>query len=683
MITKALLEEPVIHINEADPPVSGASTMVKLSNGNILVAWISSKVDFGTDVGSSHNYHAQIYAPDGTRVGAEFVINNQVTGYQTALQLAPLSNGGFVAAWTTEATGGSSSNSVDVHARLFTDSGAPLGLEFIVNSGLAGVQNAKGVVATPDGGFAVLYEDTATGGGSATGLHLQAFTSTGATTGADVTLQPQVGNVITLHGGNLLVVWSETVNGALDVKARIFASTGTALSEVFTVNQDTAGSQGAANAVLLSDGRFVVVWGDSNNGAVDVEMRIFNADGTPAGDEVLVNTITDGLQGNPIVTAMGDGGFVVSWSDNPTTFTPTGDLLYYLSGQRFDVAGSKQGDQFSFEVPTYLINGHGLTGLEDGRVAMTWAPVLVSFPPGGGTGTVTDASAYLRFIDFTDANAAPQITWLGGGDVANIALAEDVPSGAFVWEHAFGRIAASDPNGDRLTFALSGEDAALFSHDPLSGRLVLNQSVNFETPRDFDRDNVYRVTITVSDGITSDTQELAITVTNVIDGVSLTGTDKGNSLSGTEREDSLSGLGGNDTLRGLSGDDSIDGGMGNDTITGGEGADILTGGFGRDTFGYANLSDSQFDFQDFITDFSRAQGDRISLSAIDANLNRARDQSFNFIGSAEFGQIAGQLRYYYADGSTFVTGDVDGDGLGDFLIQLDGTIPLTGTDFIL
>ena len=36
-----------------------------------------------------------------------------------------------------------------------------------------------------------------------------------------------------------------------------------------------------------------------------------------------------------------------------------------------------------------------------------------------------------------------------------------------------------------------------------------------------------------------------------------------------------------------------------------------------------------------------------------------------------------------ADGNTFVQGDIDGDGVADFVIQVDGTVNLVGGDFIL
>ena len=84
-----------------------------------------------------------------------------------------------------------------------------------------------------------------------------------------------------------------------------------------------------------------------------------------------------------------------------------------------------------------------------------------------------------------------------------------------------------------------------------------------------------------------------------------------------------------------------------------------------------------------ITDFSQADGDVIDLSAIDARTGLAGNQAFTFIGNAAFGNVAGQLRYVFDAGNTYVEGDRNGDGAADFALRLDGLIALTASDFVL
>ncbi len=157
-----------------------------------------------------------------------------------------------------------------------------------------------------------------------------------------------------------------------------------------------------------------------------------------------------------------------------------------------------------------------------------------------------------------------------------------------------------------------------------------------------------------------------------------------NVLHGSASSNTLSGLEGADTIRGGGGRDTIDGGAGADLIDGGVGKDTLTGGAGRDVF--------QFDdgdmgatraLADVITDFSRADNERIQLSLVDANSGAAGDQAFAWIGNGAFTGAAGELHYAHAGGNTYVEGDTDGDGTADFAIALTGTVNLAAGDFVL
>ena len=83
--------------------------------------------------------------------------------------------------------------------------------------------------------------------------------------------------------------------------------------------------------------------------------------------------------------------------------------------------------------------------------------------------------------------------------------------------------------------------------------------------------------------------------------------------------------------------------------------------------------------RDLITDFRRAQGDRIDLSGIDANGNLAGDQAFAFIGTAAFSRVAGQARF----GNGLLQLDVNGDGRSDMDVAAQGLTALLATDFYL
>ncbi len=75
-------------------------------------------------------------------------------------------------------------------------------------------------------------------------------------------------------------------------------------------------------------------------------------------------------------------------------------------------------------------------------------------------------------------------------------------------------VTSNDPDGDFVTYALSGTDAALFRVDS-GGILTFATSPDFENPQDFGQDNVYNVQVVATDDNGGrDIANLAITVTD-------------------------------------------------------------------------------------------------------------------------------------------------------------------------
>jgi Ca2+-binding RTX toxin-like protein len=141
-----------------------------------------------------------------------------------------------------------------------------------------------------------------------------------------------------------------------------------------------------------------------------------------------------------------------------------------------------------------------------------------------------------------------------------------------------------------------------------------------------------------------------------------------------------------DQIKGGSAVDTINGGNGNDKINGAAGADILTGGAGNDVFKYANTIDSGLGAaSDRITDFTIGQ-DRLNFVRIDADAVTAGDQAFTFLGTAAFATTGlGQLRYLTSGSDLIVQADVNGDGVADMEVVLQGIggQVLAGADFVL
>ena len=75
-------------------------------------------------------------------------------------------------------------------------------------------------------------------------------------------------------------------------------------------------------------------------------------------------------------------------------------------------------------------------------------------------------------------------------------------------------VSASDADGDTLTYSVSsGDDSALVSINS-SGVVTFISSPDFELPSDANTDNNYQITVTVSDGSLTDSENFTLTVTN-------------------------------------------------------------------------------------------------------------------------------------------------------------------------
>ena len=177
---------------------------------------------------------------------------------------------------------------------------------------------------------------------------------------------------------------------------------------------------------------------------------------------------------------------------------------------------------------------------------------------------------------------------------------------------AVGTVAANDPDGDDLTYAIAGgDDAGFFDINPTTGALRFVNSPDFETREDANGNNVYNVTVSVTDehGV-STTQAISVSVTNVSEpgqtfnlgngsqtrvgttgndtmnggngNDNLNGNDGNDNINGGNDHDTLVGGRGNDRMRGDNGNDWLDGGLGDDDLEGGNGRDTMFGGAGND-----------------------------------------------------------------------------------------------------
>lgn len=154
-------------------------------------------------------------------------------------------------------------------------------------------------------------------------------------------------------------------------------------------------------------------------------------------------------------------------------------------------------------------------------------------------------------------------------------------------------------------------------------------------------------------------------------------------LTGNTADNYIVGASANDVLSGLAGNDVLLGEYGNDILIGGAGIDVLFGGYGADRFVFADGDLGKTGTTtDLVVDFQRNEGDRIDLSAIDANTKAAGNQAFSFIGTNAFTNVAGQARFATTSNGSVLEMDTNGDGVADYALRIDGNTFMQASDFV-
>jgi hypothetical protein len=297
---------------------------------------------------------AQRYAASGAPLGLEFRVNTYTTGAQGLLDVGSDPSGNFVVAWTSIGQDGST---YGIFGQRFATSGAPLGPEFRVNSYTTGGQGYPSIAADSAGNFVIVWES---GGqdGSSYGAFGQRYNSSGAPLGPEFrvntyTTGPQYDpRVASDSAGNFIVVWSSNQDGSADgIFGQRYASSGAPVGLEFRVNTYTTSGQHFPAVASDSSGNFVVVWSSQfQDGSADgVFGQRYASSGAPVGPEFRVNVFTTNYQSRPDVSSDASGDFVVVWNSDLQDGSLTG-----VFGQRYANTGAPLGPEF--RVNTYTTN---------------------------------------------------------------------------------------------------------------------------------------------------------------------------------------------------------------------------------------------------------------------------------------------------------------------------------------
>ncbi len=128
----------------------------------------------------------------------------------------------------------------------------------------------------------------------------------------------------------------------------------------------------------------------------------------------------------------------------------------------------------------------------------------------------TNTASQNLTVTVTDVDEAPAFT----GTEVSVDVAEGTTTVGYT-------PSVTDPEGADLTYSLTGDDAGLFSVDTSTGAITFNTAPDFEVPgnSNSNSNNAYLLTVTVSDGTNTASQNLTVNVTNVDEAPAFTGTE--------------------------------------------------------------------------------------------------------------------------------------------------------------
>ena len=312
------------------------------SDGRFVIIWSS----YGQD-GSSNGVFGQLFDPNCSPLGEEFQVNATSSGNQGEPAVAMDTTAGFVVAW--QGPGLIEDEQEDIFARRFDPNGLPIGDEFLVNSFTNDQQLFPSVAINDNGVFIVVWESSNTPEENDKVICGQLYDSNGVEFGTEflVNAEPSVcryPDVVADANGNFAVVWMVD-KSRNSIMARMFDPNGTPRTDTFQVNTVRFSSIARPSIAMDAAGNFVVAWdGDPNlAGLDDIHARLYDANGTPLGEQFVVNTTTAGAQQYPQVVMNDDGEFVIVWD---CRIDPNSESERDIFGQRFDCQGQRLGDEF-------------------------------------------------------------------------------------------------------------------------------------------------------------------------------------------------------------------------------------------------------------------------------------------------------------------------------------------------
>lgn len=321
------------------------SAVAVSSNGDFVTVWTSDR-----DGGGGSTIMMSRNSADGSPfflLSGEVPVNEDVSGTQNSPAVAMNSRGDYVVAWSGDGLGG---NGSDVYLRRFHYSGLAASSQVRVNSFTTGDQLQPAVGRDADGDTVVVWASE-NQDGDGWGIYGMRFDADGTSVGGEflvnsLTLGDQQNASVAMDAiGNFVVTWtSSTGDGdGATIFARRWNNQGMALGAEFQVNSYSTGAQTSPSIDGNAAGDFVITWtsqGEDGDG-FGVFAKLFDSSGSAVTAAFQVNDYTLGNQSQPSVAMDAGAQFTIAWASESQDGSGFG-----VYARQYDSLGADLGSPF-------------------------------------------------------------------------------------------------------------------------------------------------------------------------------------------------------------------------------------------------------------------------------------------------------------------------------------------------
>jgi hypothetical protein len=273
---------PQFQVNTFTNSYQGSPKVAADDVGNFVVVWES----FGSpgNDASEWSIQGQRFDETGLPLGAQFQVNGYTTDRQIHPGVAVDSAGNFVVVWSSFGSPGNDNLANSIQARLFDAAGTPSGAQFQVNGYTTGYQFNPAVAADADGNFVVVWGSVGSYGTDTSSSSIQGRRYDGG--GAPLDVQFQVNTYTTYNQhqpalaldarGHFVVAWqSEGSDGsdtdAYSIHLQRYRADGTALDGQVQVNTYTTGYQNLPAVAADELGNLLLAWASDGSSGTDTD----------------------------------------------------------------------------------------------------------------------------------------------------------------------------------------------------------------------------------------------------------------------------------------------------------------------------------------------------------------------------------------------------------------------------